>query len=148
MTVCRTYKGWAPSCAARKPTSVRPRPSPPRRTRWPGSSIPCCATSASTWTLKRNTTNGNMSSGRGAQPSVGRPSRVTSWCQCPMTTLRHRQTDWRYRRDTLRYSLLPLIAWPTPATRSSSKAPAIGNDCRHTVPCRARKQEIGRETTN
>ena len=55
-----------------KPSWVRPRPSLPRLTSWPGSSTPCCATARSTWTLGPNTTKLGISSGRCALPSVGR----------------------------------------------------------------------------
>ena len=68
----------APSCAGRKPTWVRPRPSPPPRTSWPGSSIPCCATARSTWMLGPNTTRASISSGRCARPSAGRHNWATS----------------------------------------------------------------------
>ena len=74
---------WAPSCAGRKPTWVRPRRSPPRPTSWPGSSTPCCAMARSTWMLVRNTTRDSISSGRCAPPSVGRPNWATNWYQCP-----------------------------------------------------------------
>ena len=79
---------WAPSCAGRRPNWARPRPSPPRRTSWPGSSIPCCATVRSTWTPELNTTNGNISSVRYARPSGGRPNWATNWCPCPMVSTR------------------------------------------------------------
>ena len=39
-------------------------------------------------------------------------------------------------------------AWPTPAIRSSSKAPATGNDYRHTALYSATKEVIDQETTN
>ena len=80
---------WAPSCAGRRHRWVRPRPSPPRPTSWLASSIPCSATARSTWTLVRNTTNVDISSGRCAPPSVGRPNWVSNWCPCP--TLRNAQ---------------------------------------------------------
>ena len=89
----------APSCAGRKPTWVRPRPSPPPRTSWPGSSIPCCAMASSTRTLAQNTTRASISSGRCARPNVGRHNWATTWCQCPMTMLRDCPTDQRRRRD-------------------------------------------------
>ena len=75
---------WAPSCAGRKRTWERPRPSPPRRTSWPGSSIPCCATARTTWMLAPNTTRANISTVRCVRPSAGRPNLATNWCQCPM----------------------------------------------------------------
>ena len=75
---------WAPSCAGRRHRWVRPRPSPPRPTSWLAASIPCCATAKSTWTLVRNTTNVDISSGRCAQRSVGRRNWAISWCPCPM----------------------------------------------------------------
>ena len=78
---------------------LRPRPSPPRRTSWPGSSTPCCAMASSTWMLAPNTTNVDISSGRCARPSVGRRNWATTWCQCPMTMLRDCPTDQRRRRD-------------------------------------------------
>ena len=37
-------------------------------------------------------------------------------------------------------------ARPTPATRSSSRAPATGNGCPHTVPCSATREVIDRHT--
>ena len=55
---------WAPSCAGRKPTWERPRPSPPPPTSWPGSSIPCCATARNTSMPARNTTRDSISRGR------------------------------------------------------------------------------------
>ena len=39
---------WGPSCAGRKHTWERPRPSPPRRTSWRDSSAPCCASGRTT----------------------------------------------------------------------------------------------------
>ena len=63
---------------------VRPRPSPPRRTSWPSSSIPCCGTARSTWMPAPNITKVNISSGRCARPSVGRRNWATSWCLYPM----------------------------------------------------------------
>ena len=63
---------------------LRPRPSPPRRTSWPGSSIPCCGTARSTWMLAPNITEVNISSGRCARPSAGRRNWATSWCLYPM----------------------------------------------------------------
>ena len=47
---------WAPSCAARRPSWERPRPSRRRRTSWPGSSTPCCATARDTWMPEPSTT--------------------------------------------------------------------------------------------
>ena len=75
---------WAPSCAGRKPTWERPRPSPPPPTSWPGSSIPCCATAGSTRMLALNTTRDNISSGRCLRPNAGRPNWAINWCPCPM----------------------------------------------------------------
>ena len=75
---------WAPSCAGRRRRWVRPKPSPPRRTSWPGSSIPCCGTARSTWMLAPNITKVNISSGRCARPSVGQRNWATSWCLYPM----------------------------------------------------------------
>ena len=110
-TVRRRRCGWrpmrctapaalsAPSCAGRKPTWVRPRPSPPPRTSWPGSSIPCCATARTTWMLVQNTTRASISSGRCVRPSAGRHNWATNWCLCPMTMLRDCPTDQRRRRD-------------------------------------------------
>ena len=69
----------APSCAGRKPTWVRPRPSPPPRTSWPGSSIPCCATASSTRTLAQNTTRASISS-HCALRSGGPRNWATTWC--------------------------------------------------------------------
>ena len=62
---------WAPSCAGRKRTWERPRPSPPQRISWPGSSIPCCVTARSTRTLAPNTTRVSISSERCVRPSGG-----------------------------------------------------------------------------
>ena len=73
---------WAPSCAGRKPTWERPRPSPPPPTSWPGSSIPCCATAGSTRMLALNTTRDNISSGRCLRPNAGRPNWAINWCPC------------------------------------------------------------------
>ena len=75
---------WARSCAGRRRSWVRPRPSPPRHTSWPGSSIPCCGTAKSTWMLAPNITRVNIRSGRCARPSVGRRNWATSWCLYPM----------------------------------------------------------------
>ena len=72
---------WAPSCAGRRPTWERPRPSLPRRTSWPGSSTPCCATARSTWTLARNTTRLNTGIGPCAPQNTGRRNWDMSWCQ-------------------------------------------------------------------
>ncbi len=69
---------WAPSCAGRKPTWERPRPSRRRRTSWPASSTPCCATASSTRTLAQNTTRDSISSERCVQPSAGRRNWATS----------------------------------------------------------------------
>ena len=69
---------WAPSCAARKPIWERPRPSRRRRTSWPASSTPCCATASSTRTLAQNTTRDSISSERCVQPSAGRRNWATS----------------------------------------------------------------------
>ena len=75
---------WAPSCAGRKRNWERPRPSPPRPTSWPGSSIPCCATVRNTWMPARNTTRDSISSGRCVRHNVGRLNWATGWCPCPM----------------------------------------------------------------
>ena len=56
----RSDSALAPSCAGRKRNWERPRPSPPRPTSWPGSSIPCCATVRNTWMPARNTTRANI----------------------------------------------------------------------------------------
>ncbi len=77
---------WAPSCAGRKPTWERPRPSRRQRTSWPASSTPCSDTANSTWTLAPNTTNVSISSGHCAPPSVEPPSWATSWRPCPMVS--------------------------------------------------------------
>ena len=87
----------APSCAGRKPTWERPRPSPPPPTSWPGSSIPCCATARNTWMLARNTTRDSISSGRCVRQSAGRHNWATNWCPCPMPNLRTCPTDQRPR---------------------------------------------------
>ncbi len=76
----------APSCAGRKPTWERPRPSRRQRTSWPASSIPCSDTANSTWTLAPNTTNVSISSGHCAPPSVEPPNWATSWRPCPMVS--------------------------------------------------------------
>ena len=44
-------------------------------------------------------------------------------------------------------AIAPSTGWPTPATRSSSRAPATGNGCPHTAPCSATKEVIDRPTT-
>ena len=74
---------WVPSCAGRRPTWERPRPSPPPLTSWPGSSIPCCAMARSTWMLVRNTTRDSISIGPCALPNGGRRNWATNWCPCP-----------------------------------------------------------------
>ena len=61
-----------------------PRPSPPRPTSWPASSILCCATARTTWMLAPNTTRVNISSGRCALRNGGLPNWDTNWCPCPM----------------------------------------------------------------
>ena len=55
----------------RRPTWEHPRPSPPRRTSWPGSSTPCCATASNMWTPERNTTSNSIAEGHCTQPGVG-----------------------------------------------------------------------------
>ena len=77
---------WAPSCAGRKPTWERPRPSRRQRTSWPASSTPCSDTANSTWTLAPNTTNVSISSGHCVRQSAGPPNWATSWCPCPMVS--------------------------------------------------------------
>ena len=42
----------------------------------------------------------------------------------------------------------PWTAWPTPATRSSSRAPAIASGCRHTAPFWAPTEVIDRQTAS
>ena len=76
---------WALSCAGRKPTWARPRPSPPPPISWRGSSIPCCATARSTWMLAPNTTKVSINSAHCARPSAGPHNWATSWCLFPMT---------------------------------------------------------------
>ena len=72
-----------------------PRPSPPRRTSWPGSSIPCCGTARSTWMLAPNITKVNISSGRCARPSSGRCARPSSGrCARPSVGRRNWATSW------------------------------------------------------
>ena len=75
---------WAPSCAGRKPTWERPRPSRRQRTSWPASSIPCSDTANSTRTLAPNTTRDSISSERCVQPSAGRRNWATNWCPYQM----------------------------------------------------------------
>ena len=53
-----------PSCAARRPSWERPRPSRRRRTSWPGSSTPCCATARDTWMPEPSTTRVSTAKGR------------------------------------------------------------------------------------
>ena len=57
---------------------ARPRPSPPRPTSWPGSSIPCCAMARTTWMPVRSTTNASISNGRCAPPNIGRHNWATA----------------------------------------------------------------------
>ncbi len=54
-----------------------PRPSPPPRTSWPGSSIPCCATVRNTRTLEPSTTSVSISSERCALPNASVSVRTT-----------------------------------------------------------------------
>ena len=92
---------WAPSCAGRKPIWERPRPSPPRPTSWPGSSIPCCATAKNTSMPARNTTRDSISRGRCVRQSAGRHNWATNCCPCPMTKLQACPTGQRPRpRDS------------------------------------------------
>ena len=80
----RSDSALGASCAGRKPTWERPRPSQPRSTSWPASFTPCCGTAKRTWMPAQSTTKGSISSGRCAPPSVGRPNWATSWCPYPM----------------------------------------------------------------
>ena len=94
---------WAPSCAGRRRSWERPRPSPPRPTSWPGSSTPCCVTARSMWMPERNTTRSSIKTGRCARPSGGRRNWAISWCLSPMLKLRACTTDQRPRqRDSFR----------------------------------------------
>ena len=90
---------WAPSCAGRKPTWDRPRPSPPPLTSWPGSSTPCCATARRTWMPAQSTTKASIVKGRSAPPSGVPPSWATNWCPYPMPKLQlcptHQRPRWR-----------------------------------------------------
>ena len=52
-----------PSCAGRRPIWERPRPSRPRRTSWPESFTPCCATAKAMWMPEPSTT--RVSTGKG-----------------------------------------------------------------------------------
>ena len=63
----------------RKPTLERPRPLRPRRTSWPASSTPCCATGRSTWMPARNTMTANTAKGRFGRQNGGPCSSATSW---------------------------------------------------------------------
>ena len=63
---------------------ARPRPSPPRPTSWPGSSIPCCATARNTWMPALNTTRANINNEPCVRHNVGRLNWATGWCPCPM----------------------------------------------------------------
>ena len=79
---------------------ARPRPSPPRRTSWPGSSIPCCATARTTWMLAPNTTRASISSGRCARLNGGRPNSATNWCPCPMLSTMIRACPSTHQRPS------------------------------------------------
>ena len=74
---------WAPFCAERKRSCLRPRPSPPPPTNWPGSSTPCCVTVRSTWTPERSTTGSSIRTGRCTRPIAGRRNWAISWCLSP-----------------------------------------------------------------
>ena len=78
----------------------RPRPSPPRRTSWPGSSIPCCATAKNTWMLAPNTTRASISTVRCARPNGGRPNSATNWCPCPMLSTMLRACPSTHQRPS------------------------------------------------
>ena len=54
----------------------------------------------------------------------------------------------RVNRDDPILGNSALDAWPTPATRSSPKAPAIASDCRDTVPCWAPTEVVERQTVS
>ena len=54
------------------------RPSRRRRTSWPASSTPCCATASSTWMLAQNTTRDSISSERCVPQNSGRRNWATS----------------------------------------------------------------------
>ena len=71
---------WVLSCDERRPSWAPPRPSPPRRTNWQGSSIPCCATARNTWMPALNPTSANTSSVRYARLNGEPPNWVISWC--------------------------------------------------------------------
>ena len=89
---------WAHFCVGRRLSWVRPRPSPPPLTSWPGSSTPCCATARSTWMPARSTTRSSIRTGRCARPSAGRRNWAISWCLSPMLQLRACTTDQRPRQ--------------------------------------------------
>ena len=54
--------------------------------------------------------------------------------------------EWLSLFDDPSSATAHLIGWPTPATRLSSRAPATGNGCRHTAPCRVPNEVIDRPT--
>ena len=125
-----------PSCAARKRNWARPRPSPPRRTSWPGSSTPCCAMARSTWMLAPNTTTSVPGPGvaRGQAPAgpVGLP--VGASFRCSRT--HHVRTSWpANRRVTIPVSREQRYARIRPVQRrltgeSSQDMYAHGEVCR------------------
>ena len=85
---------WGPSCAGRKRTwGRRPRPSPPRRTSWRGSSTPCCATAKTTWMPAPNTTRVNINNERCALQNNEHPNWATNWCLCQMLRARPQHGD-------------------------------------------------------
>ena len=85
-------------CVGRRHSWVRPRPSPPPLTSWPGSSTPCCATARSTRMPARSTTSSSIRTGRCARPSAGRRNWAISWCLSPMLQLQACTTDQRPRQ--------------------------------------------------
>ena len=88
----------APSCAERKPTWERPRPSRRQRTSWPASSTPCCGTASSTWMPAQNTTRVSISIGHCALQNGGPRNSATSWCPYQMPCHRVSPTHQRSRR--------------------------------------------------
>ena len=73
-----------PSCAGRRPSWERPRPSRRRRTSWPGSSTPCCATARDTWMPEPSTTRVSTAKGRCGPRSGERRNWATGWCRRQM----------------------------------------------------------------
>ena len=85
------------------------------------------------------------------RPAVRRPLR-THPQPPPVLQLHHHQQPGRSKNGSASSMIpssatAPWTAWPTPATRSSSRAPATGNGCPHTAPCSTTKEVIDRPTT-